>query len=71
MMEEKTTSTLFDPVAIYLAYSEEFLNIEELKIAVTDKGRTLEDKAGSLIRCAISWNNLKAFENHLTDRLLK
>jgi len=70
MIEEKTTSTLFDPVAIYLAYSEKFLNIEELKIVVTDEGRTIEDKTGTLIRCATSWNNLKAFENHLADRLI-
>ncbi len=69
MMEARTTSTLFDPVAIYLAYSEEFLNIKELKIVVTDDGRTIEGKTGKLIRCATSWKNLKAFEDHLTDRL--
>jgi inosine-uridine nucleoside N-ribohydrolase len=71
MTSERSTSPLFDTVAIYLAYSEELLDIKPLKIVVTDEGLTKEDENGSLIKCALNWKDLSAFEDHLTKRLLK
>ncbi|GAH58058.1 unnamed protein product, partial [marine sediment metagenome] len=40
LTKKNETSVLFDTVAIYLGFSEELLNIEELKIEITDRGLT-------------------------------
>ena len=68
--EGQTTSVLFDTVAIYLGFSEELLNIEELKIEITDRGSTQISERGNLIRCATSWKDVQAFKNLLVDRLI-
>ncbi len=67
--EDKTTSILFDTVTIYLGFSEEFLNIEDLKIEVTDKGITKISENGDSIRCATSWKDVQAFKDLLVYRL--
>ena len=69
IQEERKTSILFDIVAIYLGFSEELLNIEDLKIDVTDKGLTSISEKGSLIRCATSWKDEQAFKNLIVNRL--
>lgn len=64
------SSTLFDTVAVYLAFSEELLVIEELSIRVTDDGYTLIDETtAKVIRCATAWKDLDAFEDLLVARL--
>jgi len=63
------TSTLFDTVAVYLAISEEFLEIEELGVRVTNDGYTLIDKNEKQIRWATKWKNLLGFEDWLVERL--
>jgi len=67
-----TRSTiLFDCVAIYLAYTEDLVEIETLKFKITDDGFTVRDEAGPhTARVALRWKNLDAFHAHLTDRLL-
>ena len=67
--KKNQTSVLFDTVAIYLAFSEELLNIEELKIEVSEEGYTKLSEKGSVMRCATSWKDLQAFKNLLVDRL--
>ncbi|MFW9822689.1 MAG: hypothetical protein ACFFE4_07135, partial [Candidatus Thorarchaeota archaeon] len=67
--EYKTTSILFDTVAIYLGFSEDLLNIEDLKITVTKKGITKIRKKGNNIRCAISWKDIQAFKELLVNQL--
>jgi len=69
MTKKNQTSVLFDTVAIYLGFSEELINIEDLKIKVTDSGETQIDEEGNKIRCATSWIDLQAFKNLLVDRL--
>jgi hypothetical protein len=69
MAKKNETSVLFDTVAIYLGFSEELLNIEELKIEVTDRGSTQISEKGNLVRCATSWRDIEAFKNLLVDRL--
>ena len=64
------SSTLFDTVAVYLAFSEELLEIEELPIIVTEDGFTKVDPAGKVVRCATRWRDLPAFRNLLVNRLL-
>ena len=63
------SSILYDSVAVYLAFSEEFLHMEELPIAVTDDGKTLIDDAGALVSCATDWLNKEAFLDLLCVRL--
>jgi inosine-uridine nucleoside N-ribohydrolase len=68
---KQETTVLFDTVAIYLGFTEELLNIEELKIEVTEKGFTKISKQGSNIRCATSWKDEQKFKNFIVDRLIK
>jgi inosine-uridine nucleoside N-ribohydrolase len=64
------SSTLFDCVAVYLAYAEELLEFESVRFTVTDDGFTRRDPRGPFeARMAMTWRNLAAFEDHLVDRL--
>ena len=66
---ERGSTTLFDTVAVYLAFSEELLVMEELGIRVTDDGYTVIDEGAKKIRCAMEWKDLSAFEDLLVERL--
>ena len=68
---ERNSTVLFDTVAVYLAFSEDLLNIEELKIEITDEGYTIISEKGNTIRCATSWKNKRGFKELLVDRLVK
>lgn len=63
------SSVLFDTVAVYLAFSQELLNVETLKLRATDDGFTRIDPQGKAIACAVSWKDLGAFEDFLVERL--
>jgi len=63
------SSTLFDTVAVYLAYSNEFLRIQSLNLTVDDSGLTLVDPAGQAIQVALEWRDYDAFCDHLLARL--
>jgi len=67
---ETQSSVLFDTVAIYMAYSLETLQMETMRISVTDEGMTVRDEAGTEMQVAIGWKDLPAFLAHLTERLL-
>jgi len=69
-MAERRSTTLFDTVAVYLAFSEELLVMEELGIRVTDDGYTAIDEEAKKIRCAMEWKDLSAFEDLLVERLI-
>jgi inosine-uridine nucleoside N-ribohydrolase len=64
------TSVLYDTVAAYLTFSEEWLKMEELPLVVTDDAFTKIDPSGKTIRCAIAWKDMAAFENFLVERLV-
>ena len=66
---EYRSSTLFDTVAIYLAFSEELLVMEKLGIRVTDDGYTVVDEDAKVINCAMDWRDLPTFEDLLVERL--
>jgi len=68
---EHRSSTLFDTVAIYLAFSEELLVMEKLGIRVTDDGYTVIDEDAKVINCAMDWKDLSAFEDFLVKRLTR
>jgi len=63
------STILFDTVAVYLAFSEALLTMEDLPIRVTDDGYTRIDPQGKQIRCATSWKDLEKFHDFLVERL--
>jgi inosine-uridine nucleoside N-ribohydrolase len=66
---ESRSSTLFDTVAVYLSFSDEFLKMEKLSIRVTDDGLTAIDPSAKTMRVATEWKNMAAFEDLLVKRL--
>jgi inosine-uridine nucleoside N-ribohydrolase len=68
---EVQSSTLFDTVAIYLAFSEELVVMEELTIRVTDDGYTVVEEGAKEVNCAVDWRDLAAFEDLLVRRLIE
>jgi len=66
---ESKSSSLFDTVAVYLAFSEELLSMEELGVRVTDDGYTVIDEDARTVKCATEWKDLPAFESLLVERL--
>ena len=65
----RRSSVLFDTVAVYLAFAEDWLEMETLPIIVSDDGRTLIDDAGRPTRCATGWRDREAFLDFVTERL--
>lgn len=66
----KTSTTLFDTVAVYLAAETELLEMRELPLVVTDDGYTTVDNAnGRPVNCAIAWKDLNAFKRRLVRAL--
>lgn len=66
---EQHSSTLFDPVAVYLAVSQEFCKMERLGIRVTDDGLTVIDDQAKQMNVATEWKNLNGFRDFLVNRL--
>lgn len=65
------SSTLFDTVAIYMAYAADFLEYETVRFDVTAEGKTVRDPEGAFeAQMALRWRDLDGFLDHLTDRLL-
>lgn len=65
------SSTLFDCVAIYLAYDQSLCVMEEHPIKVDDKGYTVIDPDANKIMAAMDWKDLGAFEDMLVERLIQ
>jgi inosine-uridine nucleoside N-ribohydrolase len=63
------SSTLFDPVAVYLAFSQRFCKMERLGVRVTDDGFTVNDPQARQMNVAIEWSDLDGFRDLLTDRI--
>ncbi len=68
---ETRSSTLFDTVAVYMAYESTLLEYETVKISTTDEGYTIRDPNGKPVEAAMRWTDLNAFYDHMTERLLK
>jgi inosine-uridine nucleoside N-ribohydrolase len=67
---DSRSSTLFDTVAVYLAFTDELLTMEQLGIRVTDDGHTVIDADAKTMAVATDWKDLSAFEDWLVDRLI-
>jgi len=70
--ELRASSTLFDTVAIYLAYpgESELARLEELPIKVTDDGYTRIDADGTKMQVATEWKDRDAYLDLLVRTLL-
>ncbi len=66
----RQSSVLYDTVAIYLAFSTDFLAMEMLPIVVTADGKTLIDEAGEPVSCAMEWKDKDGFLDLLVERLV-
>jgi inosine-uridine nucleoside N-ribohydrolase len=65
------STTLFDCVAVYLAYSEAKVETETVRFEITPEGRTRRAAEGPFrARVALRWKDLDGFEAQLADRLL-
>ncbi len=67
---ETQSSTLFDTVAVHLAFTTRHLVMQRLPIRVTDDGYTVIDQqAGKPMQVATQWADLEAFRSELVERL--
>jgi inosine-uridine nucleoside N-ribohydrolase len=68
---ERDTTVLYDTVAVYLAFSEKLVRVEETGVRVDDAGMTLPDPAVvPKRRWAVAWTDLNAYEDLLVERLI-
>jgi hypothetical protein len=68
-LADSQSSTLFDTVAIYLAYSQHLVEMEGMRLRVTDDGLTIPGPAGDKVQVALRWRDLDGFYDHLVERL--
>jgi inosine-uridine nucleoside N-ribohydrolase len=68
---DEHSSTLFDTVAVYLAFSQDLLRMEQLGIRVDDEGFTRIDSAAKTIHVATEWKDLDGFRDLLVQRLTR
>ena len=66
---ETHSSTLFDTVAVCLAFRTDFFAMEQLGVRVTDEGFTVVDEKARKLNIATSWRSLDGFRDFLTSRL--
>jgi inosine-uridine nucleoside N-ribohydrolase len=64
------SSVLFDTVAVHLAFTEQYLVMEDLNLVVEADGLTAINPKGKLVRCANEWTDLPGYDKYLTDRLV-
>jgi inosine-uridine nucleoside N-ribohydrolase len=67
---EDRSTTLFDTVAVYLAFTHELCKMERLGIRVTDDGFTLVDDHAKEMNVATEWKSLDDYRDFLVNRLL-
>lgn len=63
------STTLFDVVAVYLAFSQNWCGMETLSIRVDNEGHTIEDPTAKHMNVAMTWKDLPALEDLLVKRL--
>jgi inosine-uridine nucleoside N-ribohydrolase len=67
---ETRSSVLYDPVAVYLSFAQNFCKMERLSIRVTDNGMTVIDNQATQMDVATAWNDLDGFRELLVSRLV-
>lgn len=66
---DRDTTTLYDTVAVYLAFADALVQMKEIGVRVDDAGKTIPDAASRPRRWAIDWKDLGAYEDLLVERL--
>lgn len=66
---ERRSSVLFDTVAVYLAVSQDFCQMERVGLRVTDQGFTVPDPSARAVNAALEWKSLDGFRDWLVQRL--
>jgi inosine-uridine nucleoside N-ribohydrolase len=66
---EQHSSVLYDPVAVYLSFNQQFCKMERLGIRVTDAGFTVIDDQAKPMNVATEWKDLDGFRDLLVNRL--
>ena len=54
-LAERRSTTLFDTVAVYLAFADVLVAMETIRLAVRDDGLTYEAEDGRLVNAALGW----------------
>ena len=67
----RSSTTLFDTVAVYLAIQKDLAQMKPLPIRITDDGFTRVEEGAKMVNCAVKWNNLDGYESWLVERLTK
>lgn len=67
---QSLTSVLFDTVAIHLAYSHDFLEMQEMKLIVDDDGFLRESPEGSQVNVAIRWRDYDGYCDMLAKTIM-
>ncbi len=67
---ERDTTVLYDTVAVYLAFSQKLVRLEETGVRVDDAGMTIPDPTARKRRWAVAWTDLGAYEDLLVERLI-
>jgi inosine-uridine nucleoside N-ribohydrolase len=68
---DESSSTLFDAVAVYLAFQPDAFDVEEVAIEVTADGYTRRADGGAPVRAAMDWRDMEAFKDLLVERLTR
>jgi inosine-uridine nucleoside N-ribohydrolase len=66
-----SSTTLFDTVAVYLAFRQDWVTLETLPIRITDDGFTRIEPGSKAVRCATTWKDRVAYEEWLASRLTR
>lgn len=69
-LADEKSSTLFDTVAIYLAFSTDLAAMSDLPIRVTDEGYTVVHETAKTLHVATDWKDFDAFKDLLVERLI-
>jgi hypothetical protein len=67
---DRETTTQFDTVAVYLAFAQDLVRIEEVGVRVDDAGLTVPSPTAAKKQWAVEWKDQAAFEELLSQRLV-
>jgi hypothetical protein len=68
-LSKRSTTILYDTLPIYLAYAGDYVDLEPLRVIVSDDGVVAEDEGGRSLRVATRWHNLEGYLDELAARL--
>lgn len=68
-MTDERSTVLFDTVAVCLAITQDFCNMERIGLRIADNGFMVIDDSTNRVSCATSWKNVDAYRDFLVTRL--